>query len=96
MNLPSFTGSSTFKDPKNFVEELKKVFEVMHVVDTEKVELAAYQLKCVTRTLFDQWMDGRVEGTPHPSWACLEEAFLGRFFPRELKEAKIWEFLTLK
>jgi len=30
------------------------------------------------------------------SWACLEEAFLGHFFPRELREAKVREFLTLK
>ena len=52
MNLPSFTGSSTFKDPKNFVEELKKVFEVMHVVDVGSVELVAYQLKSVARTWF--------------------------------------------
>ena len=40
MNPPSFTGSSTSEDPENFVGELKKVFDVMHVADTERVELA--------------------------------------------------------
>uniref|UniRef100_M1DGU5 Gag-pol polyprotein n=1 Tax=Solanum tuberosum TaxID=4113 RepID=M1DGU5_SOLTU len=45
MNPPSFTGSSTTEDPKFFVEELQKVFEVMHVADAKRVELAAYQLK---------------------------------------------------
>ncbi|KAK4727416.1 hypothetical protein R3W88_032333 [Solanum pinnatisectum] len=59
MNPLSFTGSSTTEDPENFMQELKKVFDVMHVADTER-------------------------------------AFLGRFFPRELKEAKVREFLTLK
>ncbi|KAK4733570.1 hypothetical protein R3W88_007831 [Solanum pinnatisectum] len=38
----------------------------------------------------------RVEGAPLMSWACFKEAFLGRFFPRELREAKVREFLTLK
>ena len=53
MNPPSFIGSSTTMDPKNIVEELKKVLEVMHVVNDERVELDAYQLKSVARTLFD-------------------------------------------
>ncbi|KAG5579337.1 hypothetical protein H5410_049964, partial [Solanum commersonii] len=59
MNLPSFTVSSTSEDPENFVDELKKVFDVMHIADTERVELAAYQLKNVARTWFDQWKGGR-------------------------------------
>ncbi|XP_049375688.1 uncharacterized protein LOC125840757 [Solanum verrucosum] len=37
MNPPSFTGSSTFEDPKNFIEELQKIFDVMHVADTERM-----------------------------------------------------------
>ena len=82
------------KDPENFVEELKKVFEVMHVVDVKRVELAAYELKGVAWC--DQLKDGRAEDAPHPSWACLKKAFLGWFFPRELKEDKVSEFLTLK
>ncbi|XP_049391455.1 uncharacterized protein LOC125855803 [Solanum stenotomum] len=71
MNRLSFTGSSTTEDPENFSEELKKVFEVIHIADTELVELA-----------------GRAEDAPPASWVCFEEVFLGRFFPRELKEAK--------
>ena len=50
MNPPSFTVSCTIEDPKNFVEELKKVFDVMHVVGVERVELVANQLKNVART----------------------------------------------
>ncbi|XP_015086954.1 uncharacterized protein LOC107030064 [Solanum pennellii] len=61
----------------------------MYVVDVENVELSKYQLKGVARTWFDQWKDGRVEDAPRPSCACFKEAFLGRFFPCELKEAKI-------
>lgn len=96
MNPLSFTNSSTTEDTKNFIEELQKVFEVMHIADAEQVELAVYQLNNDSRTWFDQWNKGRAEGAPLESWDCFEEAFLGHFFPRELKEAKVREFLTLK
>ena len=55
MNPPSFSSSSTIEDPKNFMGELKKVFDVMLVVDAERVELTAYQLKNVSRTWSDQF-----------------------------------------
>ncbi|XP_049394787.1 uncharacterized protein LOC125859106 [Solanum stenotomum] len=96
MNPPSFTSSSIIEDPKNFIEELKKVFNVMHIADTRRVVLAAYPLKNVARTWFDQWKEGRSKDAPPASWACFEETFFGCFFPRELKEAKVREFLTLK
>ncbi|XP_049373003.1 uncharacterized protein LOC125837981 [Solanum verrucosum] len=64
MNPTSFTRSSTAEDPENFIEELKKVFDVMHVTDTVRVELATYQMKNVARTWFDQGKGGRAEDTP--------------------------------
>ena len=62
----------------------------------ERVEFVAYKLMSVSRTLFDQWKDGRDEGARYSCWACFKEACLGRFFPRELKESKVREFLMLK
>ena len=38
-NPPSFIGLSTTGDPKNIVEELNKVFDNMHVIDVERIEL---------------------------------------------------------
>ncbi|XP_015060301.1 uncharacterized protein LOC107006203 [Solanum pennellii] len=43
-----------------------------------------------------KWKEGRGEDAPHPSWACFEKAFLGRFIIREMKEAKVHELLILK
>ncbi|XP_015072471.1 uncharacterized protein LOC107016548 [Solanum pennellii] len=45
MNPPSFTGSYTTKDPENFIEELKKVFDVIHIIDDERVKLSARNRK---------------------------------------------------
>uniref|UniRef100_M1DXR0 Gag-pol protein n=1 Tax=Solanum tuberosum TaxID=4113 RepID=M1DXR0_SOLTU len=88
MNPPSFKGSSTAEDPGNFIKELQKVFEVMHVADAKRVELASYQLKCNVRTWFDQWKKSRADDAPFLSWTVFESAFLDSFFPRELREAK--------
>lgn len=45
MNPRGLISSSTTQDLEKFNEELRKVFEVMHIADTERVDLDAYQLK---------------------------------------------------
>ena len=67
MNPPSLNGSSIIDDMDNIVEQLKKVFDVMHVVDAKRVELNAFQLKNVARTWFDQLKEGRDKDAPLPS-----------------------------
>lgn len=52
----------------------------MHVVDTKRVELSIYEFKDVSRTLFDQLKEGKDKDASLASWACFEEAFLGRVF----------------
>lgn len=81
MNPTSFTGSITIKDPKNYIEELKKVFDMMYASYTERVEVAAYQLKVVARTWFDKWKEGRDEDVPPASWLALWRSSLGVSFP---------------
>lgn len=53
MNPLSFTISSIMNDQENIIEELKKVFDVIHVVGVEGVQRVVYQLKNVAWTLFD-------------------------------------------
>ena len=42
------------------------------------------------------WRDSRVLGGVPVTWELLKTAFLERFFPREMKEAKVDEFINLK
>ena len=37
MNLPEFLGSQTSEDPQNFLDEIKKIFEVMQVMGNYRV-----------------------------------------------------------
>ena len=47
MNPPEFLGLLTNEDPRNFLDEIKKIFEVIQVTGNDWVELALYQLKDV-------------------------------------------------
>lgn len=42
MNPLTLNGSSTTEDPENFMEDMKIMFDKMHVVDVYRVELVAY------------------------------------------------------
>ncbi|XP_049414638.1 uncharacterized protein LOC125877366 [Solanum stenotomum] len=57
-------GSSVTGDPQNFIEEMKRLFNVMHVGDAERVELAAYQMKGVARIWFYKWKNNRDDDAP--------------------------------
>ena len=47
MNPPEFLGLQTNEDPQNFLDEIKKIFEVMQVTRNNRVELELYKLKDV-------------------------------------------------
>lgn len=88
MNPPEFTVSSVTTDPEHLIEELHKVFEVMHVADFERVGLNEYQLKGVDKILYEQWKKSRVEWASIVRWVVFENALTGSFFPHELREQR--------
>ena len=49
MNPPNITGSSVTEYPENFYEVLQKFFDILNVVDAERVKLEAYQLNGIAR-----------------------------------------------
>ena len=88
MNYLSIATDPTNEDPQNFLDEIKKIFEVMQVTGIYRVELASYQLKDVAHIWYTQWKENRgANATPITS-DCFSETFLDRFFPIELREAK--------
>ncbi|WMV37931.1 hypothetical protein MTR67_031316 [Solanum verrucosum] len=54
MNPPEFLGSQVGEDPQNFIDEVKKIFEVLQVTGNNRVELASYQLKDVAHIWYTQ------------------------------------------
>lgn len=47
LSPPVFTSSKVEEDPQHFIDEIEKIFRVMHATNVEGVEFAAYQLKHV-------------------------------------------------
>ena len=68
----------------------------MHVTEEESVDLASYQLKDVAYDWVQMWNKGREKDTTPLTWQLFQDAFLDRFFPLELREAKIEEFINLR
>ena len=83
MNPPKFIGTKVEEDPQELVDEIEKIFKVMHVDEVEGVELATYQLKDVANQWYADWEDEKGES-------------VDRFFPLELRKAKAEEFMSLK
>lgn len=66
------------------------------MTSSESAELATYQLQDVAHTWFKQWeVDRGVDAGPI-KWKELATTFLDRFFPLELREAKVLEFINLR
>ena len=67
----------------------------MGVTPTKKVELAAYQFKGVAQVWFEQWKEERVVDAGPLGWEKCKTDFLDRFFPLEMREIKVLEFINL-
>ena len=65
---------------------MHKILVGMGSTDTEKAELASYQLKGVPQTL---------GGVP-VTWEMFKTTFLESLFPKEKREAKVEEFFNVK
>ncbi|KAF3659585.1 ABC transporter B family member 12 [Capsicum annuum] len=57
LNPYMFTGMKAEEYPQGFIDELEKIFRVMHVNEVEGVELAAYQLKDMANQWYNEWKD---------------------------------------
>ena len=68
----------------------------MHVTEEESVELYSYRLKDVAYDWVEMWRKSRGENAAPMTWHLLQDAFLDRFFPLEMREAKIEDFMNLR
>ena len=65
-------------------------------MEIEKDELASYQLKDVAQIWCKMWQNSRALGGGPITWELFKTTFWERFFPTEMKEAKVQEFINLK
>ena len=68
----------------------------MGVTSKEKVNLASYQLSEVSQVLYNQLKDNKPVDSGPIDWKKFKEAFLWKYFPREMREVKVDEYINLK
>ncbi|XP_015168940.1 uncharacterized protein [Solanum tuberosum] len=93
---PLFTGSSLTKDPQDFIDHIYRVLRVMHASVTEAMELASFRLRDVAILWYEAWERSRGPDAPPAEWEDFSEAFLAHYFPREVREARLDQFINLK
>ena len=68
MNPPEFYGSKSDEDPWLFLEEVRKITQVMYVSEEHSVKLAMYRLKDLAYDWVVAWRKGRGEGAIPTTW----------------------------
>ena len=84
------------EDPQEFIDEVYKIVHAIGVTSREKAELASYQLKDVAQVWYTQWKGNRPKESGPIEWEEFKEVFLGKYFPRKMREVKVEEFINLK
>ena len=75
MNPPMFFGSKVYEDPQDFIDEVYNILFSMGVSTIAKAELAAYQLKDVAQTWYNQRKDNRALGNSPVTWEIFKKFF---------------------
>ena len=75
---------------------MNNIFVAIRATNTEKVELASYNIKDVAHSWCKMWQDSRDLGGVLVTRVFFKTAFLERIFPREMKEAEVEDLINLK
>ncbi|XP_049391587.1 uncharacterized protein LOC125856027 [Solanum stenotomum] len=95
LDPPSFTGSDPKEDPQDFIDQIQRTLDVMHVSGKEAVELATYRLRGMPILWYEAWKQSRVTDAPLASWKEFKKVFLDHYLPLEIREARADQFLNL-
>lgn len=88
--------SKAKEDLQEFVDDMENIFKVMHASDTKGVKFATYQLKGVDYQWYGEWKEQRGKNAEPAMQDKLFDTFLDHFFPRELRKAKVEQFVNIK
>lgn len=93
---PTFTGIKVEKYPQGFLDELKKIFQVIQASVIEEVSFTAYLLKDITYQWYEKWYKDKGDMEEKGLWKSFSNAFLDCFFSQALRESKMKEVVNLK
>ena len=68
LDPPSFSGSDPNEDLQDIIDQIKRTFDIMHVIGKEALELASYRLKGVAILWYEAWNQSRGTNAPSLTW----------------------------
>jgi len=71
-----------------YLDKVKKITQIMHVIEKENVELASYLLKDVAYDWVELWRKSKWEDATPMTWQLFQDAFLDQFFPLRAERSK--------
>ncbi len=55
MDPPTFTGSDLNEDPQDFIDQIQRALDIIHITGRETVELTAYRFKGEAIYWYEDW-----------------------------------------
>ncbi|XP_057497349.1 uncharacterized protein LOC130782069 [Actinidia eriantha] len=98
LNPPEFMGATDPLVAEEWLKKLDAIFEVMEVIDEQKLTLATFMLRGEARNWWEsmrRMQNAQPEGVPI-SWQQFVEIFNDQYFPRIYRMQKEQEFMSLK
>ncbi|XP_045787522.1 uncharacterized protein LOC123882913 [Trifolium pratense] len=93
---PTFAGGYDPEGSQKWLEDVERIFKVMRCTEEQKVVLGTYML----REEADHWWDNASQrlgvGGVVVTWAMFKREFLIKYFPADVKNRKVIEFMELK
>jgi hypothetical protein len=94
-NPPKFNGEHNPDKADLWIEEIEKIFEMLHCTDEKKVEYATFLL----RKEAESWWRGekKIMENNHEelNWGSFKQKFLEKYFPSSARSEKEAQFLKL-
>ncbi|EOY03326.1 DNA/RNA polymerases superfamily protein [Theobroma cacao] len=92
---PTFSGSDASEKPQVFLDKMEKICKALGCSSVRSVELAAFQLEDVAQEWYSSLCRGRPTNATPLAWSEFSVAFLDRFLPLSVRNARAREFETL-
>lgn len=97
LNPQNFTGSKVYEDPQWFIDEIEKIFRVMHATQVEGAKFSSYQLKDMTcQWYYKEWVQLRGDDAKQAMQNELSSSFLDYFFSMYLRKEKAQKFVNFE